>query len=195
MKFQVLVFSSYFSKLKAPFAQHHNSGCPPTSIFSVSPSFHSFFLVQKNLVHKYVSSWSSLPCVFTIHIPSTSAWQNSPIWRKMEDSQCKCVFLSECTSEKVPSFSFFTTFFCYNFQSNLFPKKTGIFFFPLMFIPLIFQTDKFRNNWNIKGTRGITLYAFKIHEDYKVLYMKKADQSYFILSSRSKGKLQNVAKT
>lgn len=83
----------------------------------------------------------------------------------------------------------------YNFQSNLryFPKNRD-FFFPLMFIQLIFhsQSDKFRNNWNIKGTRRITLYAFKMHKDYEVLYMKKADQSYFILSNSNKGKLQSM---
>lgn len=54
------------------------------------------------------------------------------------------------------------------------------------------QSDKFRNSWNIKGTRGITQYVFKIHEDCEVLYMKKADQSYFILSNSSKGKLQSM---
>lgn len=57
------------------------------------------------------------------------------------------------------------------------------------------QSDKFINNWTIKGTSGINPYAFKSHEGCEgceVLYMKKEDQSHFILCNSSKGKLQSA---
>lgn len=147
-----------------------------------------------------VSSWSTLLCVVTVHI---HAWKNCPIWTKNNCCPWKIVTASVSSYLNVLKKQYFLCppppplfYLNYNFQSNLryFPKNRDFFFFPLMFIPLIFhsQYDKFRNNWSIKGTRRITLYAFKMHKDYEVLYMKKADQSYFILSNSNKGKLQSM---
>lgn len=116
----------------------------------------------------------------------------------MEDSHSKCIFLSEGSTFQNQYFPFLSPhfFWYYHFQRNLgYFQKNGFNFFLINVHNINIshcQSDKLINNQNAKGTRGINPYAFKLYEDCEVLYMKKADQSYFVLSNSNKGKLQRV---